>query len=199
MEFRILGPLQVLDGGRELRLRSPKERELLAVLLLHVGEVVSRERLIEELWGESPPPTAGKALNVHVSKLRKTLARNGHDPVTTRPPGYALGVEPERLDAACFERLIAQAREQMAAGDVESARALLGDALELWRGPTLDGIELESAARNEAGRLDALRLAAQMDRIDCDATSRSGGTTSYSASSRRWWLSSRCASGFGVS
>jgi DNA-binding SARP family transcriptional activator len=168
VEFRILGPLQVLDGGRELPLRSPKERDLLAVLLLHAGTVVSRDRLVEELWGESPPPTAAKALNVHVSQLRKTLARNGHDPVATRPPGYALEVDPECVDAARFERLAAEARERAATGDVESARALLREALELWRGRALDGIELESAARNEAGRLEELRLAAQMDRIDCD-------------------------------
>src|SRR6266545_4423549 len=147
MEFRILGPLQVLDGEVEVPLPSRKERELLAVLLLHAGAVVSRERLIDELWGESPPPTAGKALNVHVSQLRKTLARNGHEPIATRPPGYALRVEPEQLDAACFERLVAEARERAAA---------------------LDGIELESAARTEAARLEELRLVAQMDRVDCD-------------------------------
>jgi YVTN family beta-propeller protein len=168
VEFRILGPLEVLDGERELRLGSPKERELLAVLLLHAGSVVSRERLIDELWGESPPPTAAKALNVHVSQLRKTLAHNGHDPVATRPPGYALEVEPEAVDAVSFERLVAEARARFAAGEVESAGALLRKALALWRGPALDGVVLEAAARNEAGRLDQLRLAAQMDRIDCD-------------------------------
>jgi len=168
VEFRILGPLQVLDGGRELPLRSRKERELLAVLLLHAGAVVSRGRLIEELWGESPPLTAAKALNVHVSQLRKMLAHHGDSPVATRTPGYALELEPERLDAARFERLIADARERTTAGELDSARALLGEALALWRGPVLAGIELESGARNEAGRLEELRLAAQMDRIDCD-------------------------------
>src|SRR5437588_198811 len=80
-----------------------------AVLLLYAGEVVSRERLIDELWGESPPATAAKALNVHVSQLRRTLARNGHEPIETRAPGYAIELEPERLDAARFERLIAAA------------------------------------------------------------------------------------------
>ncbi len=168
MEFRILGPLQVLDGEVEVPLPSRKERELLAVLLLHAGAVVSRERLIDELWGESPPPTAGKALNVHVSRLRKTLARNGHEPIATRPPGYALRVEPEQLDAACFERLVAEARERAAAGETKAARNLLAEALALWRGPALDGIELESAARTEAARLEELRLAAEMERIDCD-------------------------------
>ena len=87
MEFRILGPLQVFEGERELPLGSAKERALLAVLLLHAGAIVSRDRLIEELWGESPPPTGGKALNVHVSQLRKALAGNGVDPIATRPVG----------------------------------------------------------------------------------------------------------------
>jgi predicted ATPase/DNA-binding SARP family transcriptional activator len=168
VEFRILGPLQVLDGGRELPLGSPKERALLAVLLLHAGAVVSRDRLIEELWGGSPPPTAGKALNVHVSQLRKTLAGDGDEPIATRPPGYALRLDPGRFDAARFERDVAEAHERAAAGEIESACALLGDALALWRGPALDGIELESTARNEVGRLEELRLTAQMDRIDCD-------------------------------
>jgi predicted ATPase/DNA-binding SARP family transcriptional activator len=168
VEFRILGPLQVVDGRRELPLGSPKERELLALLLLRAGAVVSRERLIEELWGESPPPTAGKALNVYVSQLRKTLARNGDSAIATRPPGYVLEVEPERVDAARFERLVAEARERVSAGDVAAASRLLREALALWRGPALHGIELEAAARNEIGRLDELRLAAQMDRIDCE-------------------------------
>jgi YVTN family beta-propeller protein len=168
VEFRILGPLQVLDGERELPLGSRKERELLAVLLLHAGKVVSRQRLIDELWGESPPPTAAKALNVHVSQLRKALARYGHESVATRPPGYVLAVEPDAVDAVRFERLVAEARARTAAGDVRSAHGLLREALALWRGPALAGVELEGAARNEIGRLEELRLAAQMDRIDCE-------------------------------
>ena len=168
MEFRILGPLQVLDDGVDVPLGSPKERALLAVLLLHQGAVVSRERLIAELWGESPPPTAEKALNVHVSQLRKALGRNGAAPITTRHPGYALAAGPEQLDAMRFEALVAEAQSRVAGGDVAAAAELLGDALVLWRGPALDGIELASVGRHEVDRLDELRLAAQMDRIDCD-------------------------------
>src|SRR5919197_919788 len=168
MDFRILGPLQVFDGDVEVSLGSPKERALLAVLLLHARTVVSRERLIDELWGESPPPTAAKALNVHVSQLRKALTRNARETVVTRPPGYALEIEPARLDAVRFEQLLAEAREQVAAGEVASARRLLGEALALWRGPALAGVELQAAARTEAGRLEELRLSAQLDRIDCE-------------------------------
>ncbi len=168
MEFRILGPLQVVDGGAEVPLGSAKERALLAVLLLHAGVVVSRERLIEELWGESPPSTAAKALNVHVSHLRKPLRRAGLDAIATRPPGYALEIEPESVDATRFERLLSEGRERSAAGEVAGARRLLREALALWRGPALAGIELEAASRNEVGRLEELRLSAQLDRIDCD-------------------------------
>jgi YVTN family beta-propeller protein len=168
VEYRILGPLRVLDGEREIPLAAPKERALLAVLLLHAGTIVSRERLIDELWGDSPPTTAAKALNVRVSQLRKTLAHNRHDPIATRPPGYMLEVEPEKLDAARFERLVADARVRLAAGDAKAASLLLREALALWEGPALAGVELESTARNEARRLDDLRLAAQMDWIDCE-------------------------------
>ena len=168
MEFRILGPLQVYDGDTEVPLGSPMERTLLAVLLLHGGDVVSRERLIDSLWRESPPQTAAKALNVHVSRLRKTLARNGHDPIATRAPGYQLGVDPEQVDAARFERLVAEARAQAAAGDAESASRLLREALALWRGPALSGIDLAPASSAEIARLEELRVAAQMERIDCE-------------------------------
>ena len=168
MDFRILGSLEVRDGDLEVPLGSAKERTLLAVLLLHAGGVVSRDRLIDELWGESPPPTASKALNVHVSQLRKALVRNGQDPIATRHPGYALEVDPDRVDSERFERLVGDARERVAAGDLAASGTLLRDALALWRGPALDGVELESAARNEVGRLEELRLIAQLDRIDCD-------------------------------
>ncbi len=169
MEFRILGPLEVHDVDGSVPLGPAKERALLAVLLLQASAVISRERLIGELWGESPPPTAAKALNVHVSQLRKTLARSGDAPIVTRAPGYALVVDAESVDSAKFERLLAEARTHLVAGgDLASAAGLLREALSLWRGPALDGIELEAGARDEVGRLEHLRLAAQMDRIDCD-------------------------------
>jgi DNA-binding SARP family transcriptional activator/DNA-binding beta-propeller fold protein YncE len=168
VEFLILGPLQVLDGDTEVQLGSPKERALLAVLLLHAGAVVSRERLIDELWGESPPTTAAKALNVHVSQLRKSLGRNGHDPIGTRAPGYLIDVDADELDAARFEQRTAAAREHAAAGELAAASSLFRQALSLWRGPALAGLALESFARNELDRLEELRLTTLMDRVDCD-------------------------------
>src|SRR4029077_3152954 len=95
MEFRILGPLEVISDGKALDLGGAKQRALLAVLLLNPNEVVSRDRLVDALWEENPPNTAGKALQVHVSKLRKQL---GSDRIVTRAPGYEIRVEPGELD-----------------------------------------------------------------------------------------------------
>jgi len=168
VEYRILGPLEVVDEGEPVPLGRPKERLALAVLLLHANEFVSRERLIDELWGESPPPTARKAVNVYVSQLRKVLARNGLDPIATADGGYRLEVDAERLDTARLQQLLATARERAAAGELEAGAELLREALTLWRGPTLAGLLLESHGRDEVAQLDELRLTALMDRIDCD-------------------------------
>src|ERR1041385_7486711 len=168
VEFRILGPLEVLEDGRPLALGRLKERLVLAVLLLHANEFVSRERLMDDLWGPSPPPTARKAVNVYISKLRQTLTRNGHDPIATADGGYRLAVEPDLIDADRMRSLVANARERMADGESEAASRLLQDALALWRGPTLAGLVLESFGRDEVAQLDELRLTVLMDRIDCD-------------------------------
>jgi DNA-binding SARP family transcriptional activator len=168
VEYRILGPLEVVDEGEPVALGRLKERLVLAILLLHANEFVARERLIDELWGESPPPTARKAVNVYVSQLRKVLVRNGRDPITTADGGYRLEVDAERLDAAHLQQLLATARERAAAGELEAAVGLLREALDLWLGPTLAGLLLESHGRDEIAQLDEMRLTALMDRIDCD-------------------------------
>ena len=141
MEFRILGPLEVLDhDGRPLVLGGAKQRALLAVLLLHAGEVVSAERLIDELWGEDPPKSARSILQVYVANLRKALEpararRTAGGVLRTRPPGYLVEVGPDDLDLARFERLAGPGRAGLAAADAEEAAELLRGALELWRGP----------------------------------------------------------------
>jgi len=168
MEYRILGPLEVADEGEPVPLGRMKERLVLAVLLLHANELVSRERLIDELWGPAPPPTAKKAVNVYISQLRKALARNGHDPVSTADGGYRLGVDDDELDVSRLRQLLAAARERESAGELEAAAELLREGLGLWRGPTLSGLLLESHGREEISQLDELRLTALMDRIDCD-------------------------------
>ena len=168
MEFRILGPLEVLEDDRPLALGRLKERMVLAVLLLHANEFVSRERLIDELWGVAPPATARKAVNVYVSKLRKALAVNGNDPIATADGGYRLVVGADLLDADRMRSLVTRARERMADGESEAASRLLQEALAFWRGPTLAGLQLESFGRDEVAQLDEVRLTVLMDRIDCD-------------------------------
>jgi DNA-binding SARP family transcriptional activator len=161
MEFRILGPLEVLDGDRVLPLGGPKQRAVLAVLVLHANRVVSTERLIDELWGEEPPETAKVVIQGYVSSLRKVL---GAGTIATHGSGYALGVEPEQLDLFRFEQLVARAR----AADPAEASAGLREALELWRGPALADFTYEPFAQAPILRLDELRLAALEDRIEAD-------------------------------
>jgi DNA-binding SARP family transcriptional activator len=107
MEFRILGPLEVLDGSGPVRVPGAKERALLADLLVHAGRVVPADRLVEDLWGEDPPGNPANTLQGRVSALRRALGPAGAGVVATRPPGYLLQVDPEQVDAARFERLVA--------------------------------------------------------------------------------------------
>ena len=166
MDFRILGPLEALDEGRVVTLGGSKQRALLAVLLLHANETLSADRLIEELWGDQPPATAAKTVQVHVSRLRKALgdpAGNGRGGgvVVTRDHGYELRLEPENLDAHRFERAVAEARSALAAGRAGRAASLLEQALGLWRGRALADLAYEPFARRESARLEDLRVSAE--------------------------------------
>ena len=161
MDFRLLGPLEVAAGKRPLALGGRKQRSLLAVLLLHANDVVSTERLIDELWGESPPRTVAKSIQVYVSRLRKQL---GEGRLVTRTPGYVLHVEPSELDVARFERLVADAQ----GSDPKTASDRLREALALWRGPPLADLAYEHFAQAPIGRLQELYLAALEQRIDVD-------------------------------
>ncbi|MBA3630427.1 MAG: winged helix-turn-helix domain-containing protein [Actinobacteria bacterium] len=134
-EFRILGPLEVATEEGLAALGGAKQRGLLAILLLQPNIVVSRNRLIDLLWGEQPPETAVSALQVHVHGLRKAL---GQDRLRTSGPGYVLSVKPGELDLERFMELCDEGRDQLAAGDSVAAATTLGDALALWRGPALD-------------------------------------------------------------
>ncbi len=162
MEFRVLGPLEVVDGGQAVDLPRRKHRALLAALLLHAPEPVSPDRLIEELWGESPPRTARDALQNYVSLLRKAL---GADVLVTREAGYVLDVAPDQIDLGRFERLCAEAR---AAADVAERTGSLREALGLWRGPPLADLAYEPFAALEIARLEELRLAAREELIDAE-------------------------------
>jgi len=160
MEFRILGPLQVLDQGRELPLGGAKQRALLAVLLLDPNRVVSRDRLIDELWHADPPETAPTALQVYVSQLRKAL---GRDLILTQPPGYLVRISDGELDLHRFERLVASARTEEPA----QAAQLFREGLALWRGAPLAELG-DSFARAERARLEEQRLAALEQRVEAE-------------------------------
>ena len=161
MEFRLLGPLEILDAGSRLELGGVKQRSLLAVLLLHANEVVSVDRLVDELWGSSPPRTATKSIQVYVSRLRKQL---GDDRLITTPPGYVLCADPSEIDVARVEELIAAARQ----ADPPTASRLLREALALWRGAPLGDLAFEPFAQTEVMRLDELRWVTLERRIDAD-------------------------------
>jgi DNA-binding SARP family transcriptional activator len=169
IEFRVLGPLEVVRQGRVVEIGAGKKRALLAVLLLHAKEVVSTDRLIEEVWGERAPATAAKILQGYVSQLRKVLSdKAGGSILVTRPSGYALQLDAGQLDAERFTALLAQGRAAMAAGAPHDASMLLRDALALWRGPPLADFAFDSFAQDEIARLEELRLAAVEERVDAD-------------------------------
>jgi DNA-binding SARP family transcriptional activator/tetratricopeptide (TPR) repeat protein len=165
VDFRILGPLEVLDGSRAVPVGGPRKRGVLGILLLNPNRAISVDRLIEELWGDRPPATALQTVRVHVSQLRKML---GRDVVRTLSAGYVLQVDPERVDAHRFERLVGDARGALAVDDASSAAALLRDALALWRGPALADFTYEPFAQAEIARLEDLRVAATEARMDAE-------------------------------
>jgi DNA-binding SARP family transcriptional activator/tetratricopeptide (TPR) repeat protein len=165
MEFRILGPVEVWDGAQRLDLGGPKPHALLAVLVVNANRVVSTDQLVDELWGEAPPPTARNLIQGYVSRLRQALhrSRDGNAPtplLATRPSGYLLHVEPGELDLDCFERLTADARRATADGDLERAAERWRAALALWRGPALAGAASEALQRTAAPYLEEARLVA---------------------------------------
>jgi DNA-binding SARP family transcriptional activator len=165
MEFRVLGPLEVLDGDQAVKLGGAKQRALLAVLLLDANAVVSSDRLVDLLWGEEPPATASHSIQVYVSNLRKAV---GSARLRTVPPGYAIDVGPDELDLARFERLLDDGRSRLAEGQADQAAVTLREALGLWHGPPLADFSYEPFAQPAIGRLEELRLSAVEERIEAD-------------------------------
>jgi class 3 adenylate cyclase/DNA-binding SARP family transcriptional activator len=165
MDFRILGPLEVREGEREVRLRGGKQRALLALLLVNANRTLAIDRIVDELWGEEVPDSAQKMVQIYVSKLRKVLAAGM---LHTRPPGYSLQLEPDELDLDRFERLVAEARANLDAGRPEQASAGYRAALELWRGPALAEFTAEPFAQAEGARLEELRMNALEGRLEAD-------------------------------
>jgi YVTN family beta-propeller protein len=164
MQYRVLGPLEVLDAsGQKVSLGGAMQQSVLASLLLRVGKTVPLERLVDELW-EEPPATAARTLQAYVSRLRHALPKGA---IESRPGGYAFVLDGDELDLDTFERLADHGHVALAGGDYQQAAGLLRDALALWRGPALAGLT-SAALRREAARLEELRLSVLEDRVEAD-------------------------------
>jgi predicted ATPase/DNA-binding SARP family transcriptional activator len=173
MQFGVLGPLLIREANGPVTLTSAKQRALLAILLLETPHnLVPASRLIDELWGQDPPATAAKALQVHVSQLRRTLGPQ--QPIVTRPNGYALHIDPMALDLHRFDALLAQAREERTKGNLDGALRSLQEALGLWRGPALADVTLLGPSATEADRLEGLCAVAHEERMELELA-RGGG------------------------
>lgn len=172
MEFRILGPLEVVNDGESFVLGALQQRALLAVLVLHRGETVSIDRLIDQLWGERAPATATKTVQVYVSHLRRALSAGV---IVTQGRSYRLAVEADQVDADQFEALRAEGRRALADGDAARAKDRLCSALGLWRGEPLADFAYDPFAQEAIGRLQESRLAAREDRIEADLALGSDG------------------------
>ena len=170
-DFRLLGPVEVVVDGRAIELGGVRQRALLALLVLHANEVVSRDFLIDELWGERPPASAEHSIVVYVSRLRKALQAHGADQVPmlgTKSGGYVLRVDPAQIDVKRFERALEQGDRALAEGAVSDAAEMLRSACAEWRGEPLSDLVTEPFAEAESWRLEELRLAALGSRIDAD-------------------------------
>lgn len=154
VEFRVLGPLEIVRDGEACAVAGAKERAVLAYLLLHAGQAVPADRLIDELWGDEPPDAARNSLQVRVSTLRRTL---GRDRIISSPDGYLIQVDPGELDLLRFEELTAR-----------GGRDDLDEALALWRGSPLPEFRDERWAAPAIARLEELRLAAVENRLEAD-------------------------------
>jgi DNA-binding SARP family transcriptional activator len=167
VEFRILGPLEVWHEGKPLAVTGARQRELLVILLLHAGQVVSTDRLMDALWGDDQPAAGATALRVRVSQLRRTLGPGG-DLLVTRPRGYALLVPPGSLDLRLFERHLEDATRTLAAGAVAEALEHAHAALALWRGEPLADLAYATYTQPAIARLEEMRAAALELRIEAE-------------------------------
>jgi DNA-binding SARP family transcriptional activator len=169
IEFRILGPLEVIRDGRVLPLGSPKQRALLALLLVHANETVSRDRLIEELWAENPPASVESAFHVYLSRVRRLLdSAAGGELLSRQAHGYTLRVGPDQLDATRFEGFVGEGNEALAAGKARLAADRFRQALALWRGPPLADLQAERFAIMAGDRLNEERVSALEQRLEAD-------------------------------
>jgi predicted ATPase/DNA-binding SARP family transcriptional activator len=162
LEFGLLGPLSVNRDGAPVEVGPRKERTVLLCLLLDVNAVVTTDRISEQVWGDCPPATAKKLIQLYVSHLRERL---GRDSIATVPGGYRAEIAPEALDSTRFETLLRDGRAALAAGNAQLAQALFGRALGLWRGPALADLAYDEVAAAEAARLEELRIDCLEERL----------------------------------
>jgi DNA-binding SARP family transcriptional activator len=167
VEFRVLGPLEVVAGGEPLHLGTPRQRTTLGLLLVRVGEVVSCDRLVEELWDGDPPGTALHTLQGYIYRLRRALGPEAWR-LQTRSPGYQVKVSAGELDAQRFQDLAAEGRRALVRGEPPAAADLLAAALAVWRGPVLADLAEVAALEPERARLEALRLTTLEDRVEAE-------------------------------
>jgi DNA-binding SARP family transcriptional activator len=171
VRYAILGPVELCDGERGVRVGGPRQVALLALLLLNAGRAVSSDRLIDALWGDLSRAGALKRLQVAITRLRRALDSDGAqgEPVLrTVAGGYLLAVRPGELDAEVFQERVQEGRRALQVGDAARGRKVLSEALGLWRGPALAQLAYEEFAQPEIRRLEELRLAALEARVDCE-------------------------------
>jgi basic membrane lipoprotein Med (substrate-binding protein (PBP1-ABC) superfamily)/DNA-binding SARP family transcriptional activator len=169
VDYAILGSLEVLVDGQVLDLGPPKQRALLAVLLLHANQTVATDRLVDLVWGDRPPRTAAHSVQIYVSELRKRFEGAGlPEVISTRTPGYVLHAEADSIDAVRFERLLVNAEDQVRGGDPAVGARTLRTALQLWRGAPLADLAYQEFAQPHIRRLDELRCRAVEDLAEVD-------------------------------
>ncbi len=168
MRIRILGPLEVRHEQEWQRLGAPKWRSLLALLAIGRSRPHSVDRIVDELWPDRPPRGAVNQVHGYVGRLRRLLGDSDGEVLRTRQPGYELDLSPDDIDAARFEDLARQGETALRRNDVASARELLGEALDLWRGPALADVPVTATVQAEVERLEEGRLSTMESRIEAD-------------------------------
>lgn len=172
MQVRLLGPFQLEEGGRQIRLGGKRQKAVLAQLVLHANAVVPSEQILIQLWGEDTPPSAANSLQAAISRLRRVLPPGR---LVTRGPGYLLHLMPQESDLQEFGHLFAEGRGALAAGDPDTAARTLRVALALWHGPALADFRYEPFAQAEIARLEDLRLECLEERMEADLATGQGG------------------------
>jgi basic membrane lipoprotein Med (substrate-binding protein (PBP1-ABC) superfamily)/DNA-binding SARP family transcriptional activator/truncated hemoglobin YjbI len=169
VDYAILGSLEVLVDGQVLDLGPPKQRALLAVLLLHANQTVATDRLVDLVWGDRPPRTAAHSVQIYVSDLRRRFEAAGlPEVIATRTPGYVLHADADAIDAVRFERLLLSAEDQVRGGDPAVGATTLRTALQLWRGAPLADLAYHEFAQPHIRRFDELRCRAVEDLAEVD-------------------------------